>query len=256
MNPLGRERLPVGYTRLAYLESIGTTRNEISYIKLDLSFNYKDRVVFETLHKIAQNQKTNNAELRNSNNYFFWGVKSDGYEYFGFPDMTVLNTDIVAATDYAKYRLEINNLDFRFYVNENLHAEKQVKTGHEQRIGVFCALSDFGNSYPFHGKKKYFKVWIRDRIVYHLVPCLDTGGVPCMFDLTSRKPFYNEGTGEFVAGVENQVQLNNLLSKLPDRTGQDVGTLTVRLADELQTPENEAKLDALRAKNWEITQAV
>ena len=76
-----------------------------------------------------------------------------------------------------------------------------------------------------------------------------------MFDTVSRKPFFNSGTGAFIVGIGNQGQLDAMLRKLPDRTGQNVGTLQVRLADELQTPENEAKLDAMLAKNWEITQA-
>jgi len=76
-----------------------------------------------------------------------------------------------------------------------------------------------------------------------------------MFDLVTKKPFYNSGTGAFIAGIETQAQLDTLVLNLPYRTGQDVGTLQVRLAEALQTPENEAKLDAMLAKNWEITQA-
>ena len=33
-----------------------------------------------------------------------------------------------------------------------------------------------------------------------LVPCLDTEGVPCMFDLVSKTTFYNQGTGSFTWG--------------------------------------------------------
>ena len=87
------------------------------------------------------------------------------------------------------------------------------------------------------------------------IPALDSTGTPCMYDTVTRTPIYNSGRGAFIAGVEKQSQLTNLLRKLPDRTGQDVGTLTVRLADELQTPENESKLEAMAAKNWEISQA-
>lgn len=30
------------------------------------------------------------------------------------------------------------------------------------------------------------------------VPALDQSGVPCMYDMVSKKPFYNQGTGEFL----------------------------------------------------------
>ena len=55
--------------------------------------------------------------------------------------------------------------------------------------------------------------------------------------------------------MENQPQLHKLLRSLPDRTGQTVGTLQVRLAAPLQTESNFAALDAMVAKNWEISQS-
>lgn len=93
------------------------------------------------------------------------------------------------------------------------------------------------------------------RLIADFVPALDTNGTPCMFDLVTRQPFYNQGPGAFVAGVENQPQLHKLLRSLPDRTGQTVGTLQVRLAAPLQTESNFAALDAMVAKNWEISQS-
>ena len=34
-------------------------------------------------------------------------------------------------------------------------------------------------------------------IVRNFIPCLDTNNTPCMFDLVTRQPFYNQGTGTF-----------------------------------------------------------
>ena len=34
----------------------------------------------------------------------------------------------------------------------------------------------------------------------NLLPCLDKNGTPCMYDTVSKKPFYNQGTGEFLYG--------------------------------------------------------
>ena len=39
-----------------------------------------------------------------------------------------------------------------------------------------------------------------DELIMNLLPCLDKNGKPCMFDTVSKKPFYNEGTGEFLYG--------------------------------------------------------
>lgn len=39
-----------------------------------------------------------------------------------------------------------------------------------------------------------------DELIMNLLPCLDKNGKPCMYDTVSKKPFYNEGTGEFLYG--------------------------------------------------------
>lgn len=52
----------------------------------------------------------------------------------------------------------------------------------------------------FQGRIYSCKHYSGDELIQDFVPCLDTGGVPCMFDLVSRKPFYNVGTGSFTWG--------------------------------------------------------
>lgn len=91
------------------------------------------------------------------------------------------------------------------------------------------------------------------RVVRNFVPVVNDAGVPCMFDTVSRSQFF--GGDGFICGIEAQEQLDRLLRGLPDRTGQEVGILQVRLADSLQTEANFAALDAMAAKNWEISQA-
>lgn len=52
----------------------------------------------------------------------------------------------------------------------------------------------------FRGRIYSCKHYSGDELIQDFVPCLDTGGVPCMFDLVSRKSFYNKGTGSFTWG--------------------------------------------------------
>lgn len=42
-----------------------------------------------------------------------------------------------------------------------------------------------------------FKVFMDNELKMHLRPCLDTEGVPCMYDEVSEEYFYNQGEGEF-----------------------------------------------------------
>lgn len=53
----------------------------------------------------------------------------------------------------------------------------------------------------FIGKIYYAKITNgQGEMTLNCIPCLDTEGVPCMFDLVSRKSFYNKGTGSFTWG--------------------------------------------------------
>ena len=52
----------------------------------------------------------------------------------------------------------------------------------------------------FRGKIYSCKHYNGDKLIQDFVPCLDAEGVPCMFDLVSRKSFYNVGTGSFTWG--------------------------------------------------------
>ena len=47
------------------------------------------------------------------------------------------------------------------------------------------------------GKVFDFKVYKDNSLNLHLRPCLDTQGVPCMYDEVSKRYFYNQGTGTF-----------------------------------------------------------
>lgn len=109
---------------------------------------------------------------------------------------------------------------------------------------------------PFVGRKKYFKFWMNGELKRHVIPALAKTGRPCMYDLVSKQTFYNAGTLEFIAGVDTLAQLYSLLAKLPDLTGQEQKTLTIRLDASLQTDELRAMIDERgEAKNWEITEA-
>ena len=52
----------------------------------------------------------------------------------------------------------------------------------------------------FRGRIYSCKHYNNGKLIQDFVPCLDTEGVPCMFDLVSRKSFYNKGNGSFTWG--------------------------------------------------------
>lgn len=65
-------------------------------------------------------------------------------------------------------------------------------------FGVWSFNEAFHSTQPLLGRKKFFKFWFNDKLTRHLIPTLDKTGTPCMFDLVTRKNFYNSGTGQFI----------------------------------------------------------
>lgn len=52
----------------------------------------------------------------------------------------------------------------------------------------------------FQGRIYSCKHYSGDELIQDFVPCLDTEGVPCMYDLISKTAFYNQGNGSFTWG--------------------------------------------------------
>ena len=46
----------------------------------------------------------------------------------------------------------------------------------------------------------YAKYWKNNVLVRDFIPVLDANGTPCMFDKVEGKFYYNQGTGNFIAG--------------------------------------------------------
>lgn len=100
------------------------------------------------------------------------------------------------------------------------------------------------------GDKKIYFFRASDKGIrkLNLIPALDSTGRPCMFDTVTRKPFYNQGTGEFIAGMTAKQARH--LAYLP-ATG---GSLTVSLP--LAAAFDEKVQNALTTaseKNWVFT---
>jgi hypothetical protein len=232
--------LPAGYTRVEYLESTGTqyiNLNALTVTDTDVISWRADRVkivgqpdgVFSDMDARVR-FIYNNQWNYNVADFFKPSVTQNGNS------APLVN---IGTWELSRGKLKQNGEEF------------PLADGTGSVTGMFVFTQYVKRFYPC--AIKLYKWGVEGKC--HLLPALDPTGTPCMFDTVTKTPFRNSGTGAFIAGIETQKQLDAMLRKLPDLTGLEVGTLQVRLADDLQTPENEAKLDAMLAKNWEITQA-
>ena len=59
------------------------------------------------------------------------------------------------------------------------------------------------------------KMSVEQRIIRNYIPALDPTGAPCMYDLVSKTPFYNKGTGDFLyPGEETKATTYSLRDRM------------------------------------------
>ena len=63
-------------------------------------------------------------------------------------------------------------------------------------------LFELGEPYDGYSGSKvkiyYFKIFKNGMLVFDGIPALDENNKPCLYDKVTKKPFYNEGSGEFL----------------------------------------------------------
>lgn len=90
------------------------------------------------------------------------------------------------------------DIDGRKWINftptENINPTMSLKVFSSNFTGF--SINETSNG-CIKGRIYDFKVFMDNELRMHLRPCLDTEGVPCMYDEVSKEYFYNQGEGEF-----------------------------------------------------------
>lgn len=75
----------------------------------------------------------------------------------------------------------------------------------------------------FVGRIFRAKITQEDTLIHDFVPCLDTDNRPCMYDLITQEPYYNQSVGtEFVYCVEHQLPSDFIKLKYLESTGTQI----------------------------------
>ena len=193
--------LPEGYTAVDYLQSSGT-----QWIEMGVAPNQNTKAVLKI--KINNFNGDLGASLigsrtnANSNDQFFTYLDGVGGGRFLF--RMDGQTQAISWTGLTTDKIYIVTL-----------SGTEMKAELEDGTAVFSktfSVSDFESTVTmalfkskplnngFRGRIYSCKHYSGDELIQDFVPCLDAGGVPCMFDFVSRKPFYNVGTGSFTWG--------------------------------------------------------
>lgn len=195
------ERLPEGYTAVDYLQSSGT-----QWIEMGVAPNQNTKAVLKI--KINNFNGMHGSSLigsrtdTNSNDQFFTYLDVYGSTRFLFRmdgqaqaiSWTGLTTDKI-------YTVTLSGTEIKAELEDGTTVFSKTFSVSDFESTVTMALF---KSKPldrgFRGKIYSCKHYNGDKLIQDFVPCLDAEGVPCMFDLVSRKPFYNKGNGSFTWG--------------------------------------------------------
>ena len=182
-------RLPEGYTALEYIQSSGT-----QYIDTGRKLTQDSDITID--FKLINNNKSvgilGSRESARKNNLAMF---RDGGLFVG------------DFSEYPKYRFNANSSFNRTKIRMNKTGVLVNGVLNTSWSGVANfetptngLIFDVGNN-NWTGNKAVMQLYsYTDGNTQKLVPCLDTEGVPCMYDLVSQKPFYNAGTGSFTWG--------------------------------------------------------
>lgn len=228
----GGDKLPAGYTRLEFLESTGTQRIDTGIAKPAIA-KYRIRFV-----------RTNVLQLMGFNSaYDKWGVSDKG-KYRNSTNVTAFEA---GGVDFITYN-DLNYPTVLFSCNGDVES---FVANNSYPGGIWSIFAQKDNTYNCYARLYENSYSAKNgTLLGEFIPVIDALGKPCMFDLVSKQPFRNAGSGQFVAGVGTVAQLTALLRNLP----ASGGTLTLSLPAEANTPEVADMLQACHdTKGWTLT---
>lgn len=186
------------YTQIEYLESSGTQYINTGVLPND-TIGIEADVVW--LKSGGDEEQIFGTRYNNDDTRFYAPSLYTGKAGYGWGDDWVL-------TNYTLNTATIYNVKF------NYKNDRQVEINNNVIGALTSHLPEniSGNTLPmFAGLYLQYRFLLTGRIyraritngsslVRDFIPVLDKGGVPCMFDKVEGKFYYNQGTGQFIAG--------------------------------------------------------
>ena len=196
--------LPEGYTAVDYLQSSGT-----QWIEMGVAPNQNTKAVL----KIIINNF--NADFGTSLIGSRTGANSDDQftTYLDIPigssarflfrmDGQTQSISWTGLTTDKIYTVTLSGTEMKAELEDGTAVFSKTFSVSDFTSTVTMALfraKGISTSY-FQGRIYSCKHYSGDELIQDFQPCLDTNGVPCMFDFVSRNSFYNAGTGSFTWG--------------------------------------------------------
>ena len=194
-----KDILPDGYTKVDYLQSSGT-----QWIDMGIAPDQNTKVILKVLATNLNGSfgvsLIGSRSSNNSSDQFFTYISADQGLLFRVDGKKAP----AAFTDFKENMLYTITLSTSiFFVDKNgirvhtLYLSSSSDFTSTVTMALFRAKPF---SMGFIGNIYVCKHYNNDHLIQHFVPCLDSAGIPCMYDLVSKTAFYNQGTGSFTWG--------------------------------------------------------
>ena len=190
--------IPIDYTPVEYLESYGTQRIDIPCQPTDNTGFYTD---YENLsnapyqHVLSCSADGSTLIFTphyNGTGYYFFAAKvlADNVTRWNMSGITLLARKVVTFNYLNSKSCEIDGVR-KYDIPDNLKSYNLAETC------LFMYPSSKNQNEGLVGRMYEARVSEGSEIVARYLPCIDPIGAPCMFDIVTRTPFYNSGTGDF-----------------------------------------------------------
>lgn len=210
---LASNNLPNGYKRLKYLESNGTQYIDTEYVPNNETGIYLYQLKNNPGDYIPMGCRNNDSsETR------FYALRSNvgtseayqaGYGWGNWRAYSHL---------YGLSKTYLNYMNSRQVVGENTRYVEVEPMPFTPECSIFMFAANIGGVANLKWRGRIYEATISQEksIAMGFVPCLDPEGAPCMFDLVSETPFYNDGTEDFIYPTEETTATYSLRRVLPD----------------------------------------
>jgi len=186
------EGLPDGYTTLEYIQSSGT-----QYIDTGRKLTQDSDITidFMIVGEIIRNAGIFGSRTSASeNNLSLYQSVSPNVFAGDFSEYRKHRFTTASTLERRKIQMNKNGV----WVNDIL--KKSWSDIADFETPTNGLIFDVGNN-NWTGNKAVMRLYsYTDGDAQQLVPCLDSAGTPCMYDLVGKTTFYNQGTGAFTWG--------------------------------------------------------
>ena len=185
-----------GYTQIEYLESIGTQWIDTGFVPNDF-YTFKTKITF-TNNKTGQcyfgeaTGRDSMLQISNDETYINVGYATDSN--------IRTRTNIITSETHQYVLHTGSNSCYLMQDNTNINTATNCSPHATNKIYLFGL--NYGGDFklPALCKMYYFQIYKNNTLVRDFIPVLDKYGTPCMYDKVERKFYYNQGTGQFIAG--------------------------------------------------------